>query len=176
MRQYRAEMIARSVADIAGHIAANDHADMIQLANNRIRGAHLLHDASAPVLEADPAIDQALSSGLRVGMKAHSFRTDPTVCAAVPASPMCAQWRVCWPFLQSAGPSISASTLAMGKSRIIASPSTWLRYRFCFRSGDRRTISRWWRWRRCSYPFWWPASRCVSCGVWLSPRGFFPAI
>lgn len=84
MRQYRAEMIARSVADIAEHIAANDHADMIQLANNRIRGAHLLHDSSAPVLEADSAIDQALSSGLRVGMKAHSFRTDPTVCAGRP--------------------------------------------------------------------------------------------
>jgi hypothetical protein len=48
MRQYRAEMIARSVADIAGHIAANDHADMILLASNRIRGAHLLQDASAP--------------------------------------------------------------------------------------------------------------------------------
>ncbi|WP_343616618.1 ATP-binding protein [Novosphingobium sp.] len=84
MRQYRAEMIARSVADIAGHIAANDHSDMILLASNRIRGAHLLQDASAPVLEADPAIDQALSSGLPRGMTAHSFRTDPAVCAGHP--------------------------------------------------------------------------------------------
>jgi hypothetical protein len=46
MRQYRAEMIARSVADIAGHIAANDHADMILLAATgseaRICCRHLL--------------------------------------------------------------------------------------------------------------------------------------
>lgn len=84
MRQYRAAMIARSVADIAKHIAANDHADMILLASNRIKGAHLLKDASIPALESDPSIDHALSSGLPKNMAAHSFRTEPTICSGRP--------------------------------------------------------------------------------------------
>lgn len=84
MRRYRAEMIAKSVEDIAAHIAAHDQADMLLLAANRIRGVHLLTEAPVPVLELDPSIDQALSSGLPSGMEAHSFRTDPAVCAGRP--------------------------------------------------------------------------------------------